>query len=658
MNNLENFDVANERFDDVQVLRYRVPGFENLSSQQKELAYYLYEAALCGRDIIYDQNYKYNLRIRKALENIYETYAGDRNTEEFERFIVYLKKVWFANGIHHRQSKIKFIPEFSFEYFQKLVENSDAGKFPLDKNQTVGGLLGFLKPIMFDPTVDPKTVDLSADADNVVASANNYYEDVTHKEVDEYYRSIKEETKEPVSYGLNSKMMKEGEVIVEKVWKIGGMYGSAIEKIVAWLERAVAVAEDERQKESLGKLIKYFKSGNLKDFDEYSVAWVADTDAIIDTINGFIEVYNDAIGKRGAYESVVSIKDLEETKKIQAISAQAQWFEDNLPINPDFKKETTKGISVKAITVVVEAGDMAPSGSTIGVNLPNAEWIRETHGSKSATLKNINEAFVEFALSSPSFGEFTYSQEEIERARKYFSLSGDLHTILHEVIGHASGKSRDSGEPRDVALKNYYMTLEEARADLVALYYIMDEKLVELGIMPSLEVGKAEYDSFIRGGLITQLISLNLGENLEEAHMRNRQLAAAWVFEKGKADNVIEKIKKDGKTYVKVNDYEKLRKLFGELLREIQRIKSEGDYEAGKNLVETYGVKVDQELLREVKERFAKLNMATYKCFIQPKLTPIFDGEKIKDIQLGYPDNFAEQMMFYSKNYNFLPWNN
>jgi dipeptidyl-peptidase III len=512
--------------------------------------------------------------------------------------------------------------------------------------------------VIFDPKVDAKIVDLAPGIDNIKASANNFYEGVTMDEVEAYYASrINKNDEQPISWGLNSKMMKVNGVVTEKVWKVGGMYSAAIEKIVYWLEKAITVAENDKQKKALELLVEYYKTGDLKKWDEYNIAWVNDTESRIDVANGFIEVYGDAIGKRASYESVVSIKDLEATKRIATIAANAQWFEDNSPLMPEHKKKTVKGITAKVITVVQEAGDAAPS-TPIGINLPNANWIRQQHGSKSVSLGNIVHSYNIVSAKSPVMKEFAYSEEEIKRNSEFGALSGDLHTDMHEVIGHASGQiNKGVGDP-DQTLKNYASTLEEARADLVALYYIYDQKLVDIGVMPSLEVGKCEYDGYIRNGLIVQLTRIPLGENLEEAHMRNRQLVAAWAYDKGKADNVIEWVKKDGKTFVKVNNYEKLRELFGQLLREIQRIKSEGDYKAATALVETYGVKVDQTLLKEVRERFDALNVAAYKGFIQPKLVPVMENEKIVDVKVEYPSDFLENQLELGKQYNYLPVKN
>jgi len=648
----KEFSYRAEQFADLQVLRYKIPGFEKLTPKEKELAYYLYQAALCGRDIIWDQHNKHNLAIRRTLENIYTTYKGDKNSEDYKKFVVYTKRIWFSNGIHHHYAKYKILPEFSEAYFEELVKNSDAKGFPMPVNE----VLSKLKPVIFDPNIDAKGVDLDPSKDVIQASANNNYEGVTQKEVEEFYKAkINPNDPTPVSYGLNSKLVKENGQLVEKVWKVGGMYSQAIEKIVFWLEKALTVAENEKQKKWIQLLIEYYKTGDLKKFDEYNIAWVQDTESKLDAVNGFIEVYGDALGYRGAFESVVSFRDEEATKRIAAISKEAQFFEDNSPIKPEHKKKNVVGITAKVITVITESGDASPS-TPIGINLPNADWIRKNHGSKSVNLGNIVDAYNLSAAGSGFLEEFAYNQEEIELEKKYGALADNLHTDMHEVIGHASGQL-NPGKSTDM-LKNYASTLEEARADLVALYYLMDKKLIEIGVMSTLDVGKAAYNDYISNGLMKQLVRLKEGEDLEEAHMRNRQLVAAWVYEKGKKDNVIEKVKKDGKTYFVIRNYEKLRGLFGDLLREIQRIKSEGDYEAGKKLVESYGVKVDKELHKEVLERYKKLNIAPYRGFINPVLIPVEKEGKIVDVQVKYPANFDEQMLYYAKNYSYLPVSN
>jgi dipeptidyl-peptidase-3 len=647
-----------DRFADIQVLRYEVPGFAELNLQQKKLAYYLYEAALCGRDIIWDQKYRNNLLVRKTLETIWLSYSGDTHTEEYKQFQTYVKRVWFSNGIHHHYASDKIIPGCSQEFMKKLIRESAAGSFPLEKGQSLEDFITFILPILYDPNVDGKTVNLDPGIDNVKGSANNFYEGVTQAEVEAYYAPMmKADDRSPVQYGLNSKLVKENGQLVEKTWKVGGMYSPAIEKIVYWLEKAITVSETPEQKLALQLLVEFYKTGDLKKFDDYNIAWVKDVNSTIDVVNGFIEVYQDALGKRGSFEAVVSIKDFEATRKIDAIAKNAQWFEDHSPLMPKHKKPEVKGIIGKSINVIVEAGDAAPS-TPIGINLPNSDWIRRDYGSKSVSLGNVVNAYNIASAKSPSAAEFAFSEQTLDRARRYGNLASELHTDMHEVIGHASGQLEPGVATPDVTLKNYQNTLEEARADLVALYFIMDPKLVEIGVMPSLEVGKAEYDSYLLNGLMLQLNRLEPGKNIEEAHMRNRQLVAKWVMEKGAADKVAEYVKRDGKTYIRINDYDKLRVLFGDLLREIQRIKSQGDFAAGQALVENYGVKVDPVLHQEVKDRFASLKVAPYKGFTQPRLIPVIRNGEILDVKIEYPNSFAEQMLEYSRNYNLLPLKN
>lgn len=647
------FNVEAEAFADLQLLRYQIPGWNEVSAKQKELAYYLYEAALAGRDIIYDQKHRHGLMLRKTLETVYGTYNGDKNTEDWKKLETYCGRFWFSNGQYHHYSNEKFIPECSYDYFASVVKASDVSKLPMAQGENVETFLARIKPIMFDAKLEPKLVDQRPNIDNVKMSANNFYEGVTQAEVDSFYAKFNVQGNAP-SWGLNSKTMKQNGVVVEKVWKVGGMYSAAIEKIVGWLEKASAVAENDQQKKALDLLIQFYRTGDLKVFDDYSIAWVGDVNSRIDVVNGFIEVYLDAIGKKGSFESVVSMKDMEATKRISAIAQQAQWFEDNSPLMPEHKKKTVKGITAKAITVIVESGDAAPS-TPIGVNLPNADWIRRDHGSKSVSLSNIIHSYNVASSKGGMLDEFALNDTIKQRARQYGNLASDLHTDMHECIGHASGQINPGVGTTDVTLKTYASTLEEARADLVGLYYAIDPKLVEIGVAPSIEVGKAEYDNYMMNGLMTQLTRLKPGEQLEEAHMRNRALNAHWAYEKGKAENVVEFVKRDGKTYVRINDYDKLRKLFGDLLREIQRIKSEGDFKAGKALVETYGVKVDQKLHKEILERYAKLNVKPYRGFIQPKLTAVMDGNKVKDVKVEYPTSFFQQMMEYGKNYAYLP---
>ena len=651
-----SFKVKAQAFADLQILRFQIPGFNQLSLQQKELAYYLSQAALSGRDIYYDQKSKYNIMLRKTLENMYGTYSGDKNSEDWKKFQTYCGRFWFSYGYHHHYSTEKFFPECSAGYFDSVAAASDTTKFLKEKDETFSAFIKRVTNIIYNPNVEPKLVDLRPNIDNVKASSVNFYEDVTQPEVEDYYSKFNSTGNVPM-WGLNSKVIKQNGKVFEKVWKVGGMYSASIEKIVYWLNKAIEVAEDDAQKKALQLLVQYYTTGDLATFDQYSIAWVGDTASRLDVVNGFIEVYDDPLGRKGSFESVVSMKDIEASKKINIIAANAQWFEDNSPLMPEHKKKNVKGIIAKAITVIQESGSASPS-TPIGINLPNNEWIRKEHGSKSVALSNIVYSYNVDNASSGLLDEFAVNDSVKERIKKWGNLADNLHTEMHEVIGHASGQINPGVASTDKTLKNYASALEEARADLVALYYILDPKLVEIGVMPSLEVGKAEYDKYMMNGLMTQLTRLKPGENLEEAHMRNRQLVAMWAYQKGKADNVVELVKKNGKTYVQINDYEKLRTLFGELLREIQRIKSEGDFNAGKNLIEMYAVRVDPALHKEILERFKKLNIKPYKGFIQPKLIPVMDGDKIVNVRIEYPDNFFNQMMEYGKNYSFLPIHN
>jgi dipeptidyl-peptidase-3 len=651
------FKLEADRFADVQVIRYQVPGFEQLTLQQKKLAYYLYEAGLSGRDIFWDQKYPHNLLVRKTLEAVLTSYRGERRGAHWDAFQTYAKEVFFANGVHHHYSNTKFIAAFPPEYLATLLAQSDAALLPLEGG-TVADLVRQLTPILFDPSVAPTNTNLDAGVDNIANSANNFYRGVTAAEVEAFYADMARQAKNPrVMFGLNSQLTKVDGKLVERPWKVGGMYGPAIERIVGWLEKAVTVAENDQQKQALEHLIRYYRTGDIDDFDQYCIAWVTDTSSTIDAVNGFIETYVDAAGRRGGYESVVSMRDAEATKRIAAIAAQAQWFEDNSSILPAHKKAKVTGISAKVITVIGEVGDAAPA-TPIGINLPNAEWIREGYGSKSVSLGNIIEAYNAVQAKSPATDEFAVSPEVAARLKQWGALANDLRVDMHEVIGHASGRVNEGVGGPSETLKGYSHTLEEARADLVALYYVHDPKLIEIGVMPTLDTGKACYDAFIMNGLMQQLNRIKPGDNLQEAHMRNRQLVAAWAFEKGQADKVIERIERDGKTYFRINDYDKLRGLFGELLREIQRIKSEGDFASAQALVENYGVKVDQELLAEVQRRYKPLNLAPYFGFIQPRLVPVRKDDQITDIVVQYPGDFLGQMLEYGRNYSFLPVNN
>ena len=650
----DKFDYTVEQFADLQILRYRVPGFENLSLQQKELVYYLTEAALQGRDILFDQNGKYNLRIRRTLEAVYTGYKGDKNTPDFKAMEVYLKRVWFSNGIHHHYGSEKFVPGFAPEFFKEAMLSVDASTLPLAEGQTVEQLCDELFPVIFDPAVMPKRVNQAAGEDLVLTSACNYYDGVTQKEAEDFYNAMKDPKDEtPVSYGLNSRLVKENGKIQEKVWKVGGLYGQAIDKIVYWLKKAEGVAENPEQKAVIAELIKFYETGDLKTFDEYAILWVKDLNSLVDFVNGFTESYGDPLGMKASWESLVNFKDMEATHRTEIISGNAQWFEDHSPVDKQFKKDEVKGVSAKVITAAILAGDLYPA-TAIGINLPNSNWIRSHHGSKSVTIGNITDAYNKAAHGNGFNEEFVYSDAELQLIDKYADLTGELHTDLHECLGHGSGKLLP-GVDSD-ALKAYGSTIEEARADLFGLYYVADSKLVELGLTPNADAYKAEYYTYLMNGLMTQLVRIEPGNNVEEAHMRNRQLIARWVFEKGAADKVVELVKKDGKTYVVVNDYEKLRALFGELLSEIQRIKSTGDYQGAHDLVENYAVKVYPALHAEVLERYKKLNLAPYKGFVNPKYEAVVDAAgKITDVKVTYDEGYAEQMLRYSKDYSNLP---
>ena len=649
----EKFDYTVEQFADLQILRYRVPGFEDLSLKQKELVYYLTEAALQGRDILFDQNGKYNLTIRRMLEAVYTGYKGDKNTPDFKAMEVYLKRVWFSNGIHHHYGSEKFVPGFTPEFFRQAVQSVDAATLPLAEGQTVEQLCEEVFPVIFDPTVMPKRVNQAAGEDLVLTSACNYYDGVTQQEAEDFYNALKNPQDEtPVSYGLNSRLVKEDGKIQEKVWKVGGLYGQALEKIVYWLKKAEGVAETPEQKAVIAKLMEFYETGDLKTFDEYAILWVKDLNSRIDFVNGFTESYGDPLGMKASWESLVNFKDLEATQRTELISGNAQWFEDHSPVDGQFKKEKVKGVSAKVITAAILAGDLYPA-TAIGINLPNANWIRSHHGSKSVTIGNITDAYNKAAHGNGFNEEFVYSDAELQLIDKYADVTDELHTDLHECLGHGSGKLLPGVDPD--ALKAYGSTIEEARADLFGLYYVADPKLVELGLTPSADAYKAQYYTYLMNGLMTQLVRIEPGNNVEEAHMRNRQLIARWVYEKGAAEKVVELVKKDGKTYVVINDYEKVRDLFGRLLAEIQRIKSTGDYAGAHDLVEAYAVKVDPALHAEVLERYKKLNLAPYKGFVNPKYEAVTDANgTITDVTVTYDEGYAEQMLRYSKDYSTL----
>ena len=653
----EKFDYTVEQFADLQILRYRVPGFEELTLDQKKLVYYLTEAALQGRDILFDQNGKYNLVIRKMLEAVYTGYTGDKTSADFKAMEVYLKRVWFSNGIHHHYGSEKFVPGFSPEFFKQALLSVDASALPLAEGQTVEQLCDEVFPVIFDPKVMPKRVNQADGEDLILTSACNYYDGVTQAEAEAFYAAMKDPKDEtPISYGLNSRLVKENGKLVEKVWKVGGLYGQAIEKIVYWLKKAETVAETPEQKAVIDKLVEYYETGDLKKFDEYAILWVKDLNSRVDFVNGFTENYGDPLGMKASWESLVNFKDLEATHRTEVISSNAQWFEDHSPVDKQFKKEQVKGVSAKVITAAILAGDLYPS-TAIGINLPNANWIRAQYGSKSVTIGNITDAYNKAAHGNGFNEEFVISPEELQLIDKYADLTDELHTDLHECLGHGSGKMAPGADPD--ALKAYGSTIEEARADLFGLYYVADPKLVELGLLPDTTAYHAQYYTYLMNGLMTQLVRIEPGNQVEEAHMRNRQLIARWVYEKGLPDKVVELVKRDGKTYVQVNDYGKLRGLFGQLLAEIQRVKSTGDFAAARDLVENYAVKVDPALHKEVLERYKKLNLAPYKGFVNPVYTAVTDAEgHITDVTVSYDEDYVEQMLRYSRDYATLPVRN
>lgn len=645
----DDFDYTVDRFADIEVLRYKVPGFENLTPKQKALVYYLTEAAITGRDILWDQNGRYNLAIRDLLEDVYTNFDGDEESADYKAFVKYLKQVEFANGIHHHYSTDKFQPGFSREFFVERVSKLPDSRVPQNLDEILA--------VMFDPAVMPKRVNQAEGADLILTSANNMYaEGVTQAEVENYYNAIKDTTiPDPVSYGLNARVAKKDGRIVEEVYRKDGLYTEAISRITDLLTEAEKYAENPRQSATIKKLIEFYTTGDLKAFDQYSIDWVEDTASKVDFINGFIESYGDPLGMTGSWESIVNFKNEEASRRTETVSGNAQWFEDHSPVDPRFRKEKVKGVSAKVITAAILAGDAYPS-TPIGINLPNANWIRAQHGSKSVTLENITEAY-DMASHGNGFNEeFVIDKETSDLMDKYLFITDNLHTDLHECLGHASGRLLPGVDPD--ALKAHGSTLEEARADLFALYYLGDKKLLELGLLDNPDAYKAEYYKYMLNGLMTQLMRIEPGKDVEEAHMRNRQLIAKWVYEKGKADNVVELVKKDGKTYVKINDYEALRKLFGQLLGEIQRIKSEGDYAAGAALVETYGVKVDQDLHKEVLDRYSKLNIPPYRGFVNPIYTAVRDANgEITDVTLDYTEDYIPQMLRYSRTYSTLPRN-
>ena len=653
MESPDDFKYFVEQFDDIRVLKYKLPGFETLSLQQKEYIYYLSQASLAGRDILWDQNFRFNLLIRKTLEAIINSYSGDKETPDYKAFLVYAKKVLFANGIHHHYSNDKFKPGFNTGFFKRLINSTEYGKLPLEKGQSSDQLIAFLTPILFDERLFARKVEQKTGVDMIAESASNFYEGVKQNEVEEFYagKTIPDDP-HPISIGLNSKVVKVNGKVTEEVYKSGGKYGAAINKIIQWLEKAIIAAETDKQKDELKILIEYYKTGDLKKWDEYNIAWARNTAPIVDYINGFIENYEDPLGMKATWEAIVDYTDFEATRRTRIITANAQWFEDNSPIQPQYRKEKVTGIAAKVINIAMLGGDCYPA-SPLGINLPNADWIRKEVGSKSVTLANISNAYDITSQGNGFLEEFAYDQAEVDRIKKFGSLSDALHTDLHECVGHASGKLAPGTDPN--ALKNYASSLEEARADLFALYFIMDKKILELGLLPDEDAAKASYDTYLRNGLLTQVVRIKPGKDIEEAHMRNRSAIAHWVYEKGRPENIVELIRKEEKSYVRINDYLKLRNLFGELLREIQRVKSEGDYETGKRLIENFGVKVDPDLHAEILERYKKLNLAPYTGFVNPKLIPVYNEEgEMTDVEVEYVNDYLGQMLEYGMNFSFL----
>lgn len=654
----DDFKYNNERFADLQMLRYKVPGFDQLSLRQKTLVYYLSEAALCGRDILFDQNGAYNLRIRKMLETVYTDYQGDRSSADFKAMETYLKQVWFSNGIHHHYGCHKFTPHFTQEFFRRALRGVDATKLPLQKGQSVDDLCNEVFPAIFNPEIMAMRVNQKDGEDLVRTSAANYYgADVTQAEAEAFYEAQKDTlAPEPVMYGLNSRLVKKNGKLQEDKWVLNGLYGQAIKKIVFWLEKAEKVAENPSQRAVIKELVKFYTTGDLKTFDHYSILWLKDTDSMVDFVNGFIESYGDPLGLKASWEAFANFKDLDATKRTEKLSSNAQWFEDNSPVDPRFKKDKCTGISAKVITAAILGGDLYPS-TAIGINLPNSNWIRKQHGSKSVTIGNLTDAYNKAAHGNGFNEEFVIDEATRKLIDDYGDVCDDLHTDLHECLGHGSGRLLEG--VGDDALKAHGSAIEEARADLFALYYLADPKLVELGLTPNMEAYKSNYYHYMMNGLLTQMVRIQPGKDIEEAHMRNRQLIARWAYEHGKEHNVVELVKQNNKTYVKVNDYAALRSLFGDLLKEIQRIKSEGDYEGARQLIETYAVKVDPKLHQEVLSRYDALDLAPYKGFINPVYVPEFDSEgNITDVKIDYTESYADQMLRYSTKYGYLPYIN
>lgn len=652
----KEFKYVIDEFADVKVMRYQVPAWDKLTLKQQEYLYYLSEAAKCGRDIFWDQNYKYNLTIRKTIENIFSSYKGKRQGKDWDDFVVYSKRVFFSNGIHHHYAEDKIMPLFSKKYLESLIKESSLNGFPTNKGENIKDFTLRVSDLILNPSIASKRKETDKGKDIIANSAVNFYEGVTREEVENFYKSKgNKDSEHPLSIGLNSKVVKEGNTTVEKVYKVDGMYSKAIKEIVYWLDKANQVAENDNQKKYTSLLIDYYKTGDLKTWDDYNILWASDVTSQCDYVNGFIEDYNDPLGMKATWESVVNFKDMEATKRTELISSNAQWFEDHSPVSPEYKKKEVKGVSAKVINVVMLGGDCFPT-PPIGINLPNADWIRKEYGSKSVTIANLSSAYDKAALESPqgALQEFAANKEEIELAKKYGSLASDLHTDLHECLGHGSGQLLPGTSSS--ALADYSSALEEARADLFALYYIMDPYLVEIGLIPSLEVGQTEYDSYIRNGLLGQYARIEFGKTVTQAHMQDRKLISTYTYERGKESGAIVKFQKDGKTYFQIKDYKAVREIFGELLAKIQDIKSRGDYEAGKELIEKYAVHIDPVLHQEILDRYRKLNIKPYGGFVNPEITPIANKEgKIIKYEISYPNDFLKQQLQYGKNYSFLP---
>ncbi len=654
----EDFKYNDERFADLQMLRYKVQDFETLTLQQKKLVYYLSEATLSGRDILWDQNGKYNLRIRQMLETVYTQWKGDKNTTDFKEFTCYLKRVWFSNGIHHHYGCDKFVPNFSREFLRKALHEVDAKLLPLAEGQGVDEFCNEIFPVIFDPKVQPKRVNQAVGEDLVLTSACNYYgEGVTQKEAEDFYNAMKDpNNKQPLMWGMNSRLVKENGMLTEKIWRSGGLYGAAIDKVIYWLAKAADVAENPRQESVIRTLIEYYKTGDLKTFDQYTILWVQEQDGDVDFVNGFTESYGDPLGMKASWEGLANFKNKKATLRTEKMSANAQWFEDHSPVDPRFKKSKCKGISAKVITAAMLGGDLYPA-TAIGINLPNSNWVRAEHGSKSVTIGNLTEAYSKAAHGNGFMQEFCSDKATLQLIEKYGDLCDNLHTDLHECLGHGSGQLLPGVDPD--TLKAYGSTIEETRADLFGLYYMADDKMVELGLTPNSEAYKSQYFTYMLNGLMTQLVRIEPGNDIEEAHMRNRALIANWAMEKGQAEGVVEWVRENDKTYIRINDYKKLRELFGKLLAEIQRIKSEGDYNAAQKIVEQYAVKVNPELHAEILERYKKLNLAPYKGFINPVMTPVVDAAgNITDITITYDEAYDAQMLRYSRDYGTLPFIN